>query len=336
MSSNSSHHSGCPGCEKYYYRSVCQNCEHRCCGDKRKEYKQDRCGKCYLPKHRCECKSQHYDQKKYDGCQTCYYPLDKCACKKLYYDDKCNKCYYPKNKCGCGKEVYHHDKCSKCYYPKKDCKCRQRSYQAYRCRILDNFNAKEIARLHSKVTIKCKHKRQGPCKNKCCCVKDFVLEPITKPLKAKYYNMKCGYYLCHWDNIRQGETEYDVYTVMLCGSPRRAGKCVDVVLNISTGFNKSDKDKNICGDVKYELCVTRVCGKQSVSCIEGYDVQFVRRTEHDQQGNPYSLRFCNVELGVDRTILAFRRVEPGCVEEYHGFKPYNKPVCIEEVCVYED
>lgn len=320
-----SHHN-CPSCKKYKQRSVCQKCDHRCCGDERNVYK--------VEKH------EKYDN--YDGCKTCYYPKNKCTCKKEYYEkDRCNKCYYPKNKCGCdSKEVYHHDKCSKCYYPKHDCKCRTRSQRSYKCKVLDNFNAKGIARLEKDEVVVCCNGKKGKCKDKCCCQRDITLALVPKALKAKFYNKKCGFYVCHWDNIRSGasppRTDYDTYTVMLCGSPRRAGMCVDVVMNISTGFNDSDKDKNICGDVKYELCVTRVCGKRSVSCIEGFDVQFVRRTNEDQRGNPYSLRWCNVELGVDRTILAFRRVEPGCVEEYHGFKAYNKPVCIEEVCVFED
>ena len=331
----------CPACKKYHYRQVCQKCHHKCCDDKRVDYiHNDKCDKCNYPKDRCECKKNYYGRRGYDdydssdSCNTCYYPKDKSSCKKEYYNkDKCNKCYYPKKECDCGKEVFHHDKCSKCYEPKRSCKCRQRSYRSYKCRILDNFNAREIARLHSNYGEKCENKRQNSCKVKCCCKKvDLVLKPIDKPLKAKFYNKKCGYYLCHWDRIRDRETTYDTYTVMLCGSPRRDSKCVDVVLNLSTG--KTDELK--CGDVKYELCVTRVCGKRSVSCVEGCDTQFVQSTPKEQQGNPYSLRWCNVDLGVDRTILAFRRVVIDCVEEYHGFKPYPKPVCIEEVCVYED
>ena len=119
---------------------------------------------------------------------------------------------------------------------------------------------------------------------------------------------------------------------MLCGSPKRARKCVDVVLNISTCQTNKDK----CGDVRYELCVTRVCGKESLACVEGYVDEFVRSTCHEQLGNPYSLRWCNVELGVDRTILAVRRIDNDCVDSYHGFRPYEKPVCVEEICVYKD
>lgn len=318
--------SNCSNCKKYHFRSICEKCHHKCCDDVRTEYKEKK----YVS-HRGY--DDHGSHDKYDGCNTCYYPKDKCVCKKEYYEkDRCNKCYYPKSKCGCGKEVYHHDKCSKCYYPKHECKCRKRSQRSYKCNVLDNFNAKEIARLQTDEVVKCYNNNMGLCKPKCCCKKDLTLEPVTKALKAKYYNKKCGYYLCHWDNIRQNRTDYDTYTVMLCGSQKRAGQCVDVVLNISTGSTDEEK----CGDVKYELCVTRVCGKQSVSCVEGHDVKFVKSTRMDQQGNPYSLRWCNIELGVDRTILAFRRVEAGCVEEYAGFKSYKKPVCIEEVCVYEE
>nr|QBK89627.1 MAG: hypothetical protein LCPAC001_01370 [Pithovirus LCPAC001] len=153
-------------------------------------------------------------------------------------------------------------------------------------------------------------------------------------IRKKYCDDIKSTYVCHSDKFEHKDDDYDYYTVEMCGTKDRCG---DVSLKFSSCF----LDREDCGDVQYELFVTAVdsvkrrCEKRPdiKKFCEGGERVFVKSACKPDGGNPYSLTWCKVPFGCDRTIFTFRRKGLRCEETRHGDE-YKHSVCIETVCVY--
>lgn len=316
----------CSNCVKYNYRSVCGDCGHRCCKDAH-DLRNKGKGHNKHPKNK---KKHSYKKKKHHKKDKCY-DSDSCSSSSSSSSSSCSSsssgsgsgCEDNYNSCGKGGNCCEDDCGDVCktFRKVKRCKKKRVYYYDYKSKksklcLKEGFSANDITRIEHP---------SG----------DVVsLENGKALIRKKYCDDVKSTYVCHKDLYQVNNDDYDYYSVEMCGTKDRCG---DVSLKFSSCY-LADED---CGDVQYELYVTAVDNKKkhcdekteiSKFC-EGGERVFVKSACKPDGGNPYTLTWCKVPFGCDRTIFTFRRKGLNCEETRHGSE-YKHEVCIENVCVY--